>query len=137
MLFYDCQKRTDMNYSLYSATWLTRKTFSQCLMIFSTQFVKIYIISWMSKKLEALIVCFGIKKTGPKKWVCLRESNIPFSDLNGKILGMFKHIFYPNIYVSESVTLPTLSQELQRLNTWEDNFVECCTCKLLHFLFAS
>ena len=37
--------------------------------------------------------------------VGLRESKVPFTDCIWKILIRFKHIFYPNINVSESISL--------------------------------
>ena len=59
----------------------------------------------MIKILEAFSAWFGIPITGQKKSIGLRECKAPVSDQNLKILVWLKHIFYPNIYASESLSL--------------------------------
>ena len=68
----------------------------------------------------------GITITEPKK-----------CDWKWKIFVWFKYILSKYICFLESVTLLTISQKVQILNAWKDNFGESCACKLLYFLFSS
>ena len=57
----------------------------------------------------------------PKKCVGLSESKFEFIDWKWKLLVLLKPILYPDIYVSESVTLLALPQKVQTSSAWKGN----------------
>ena len=86
--------------------------------------------------MEIFSAWFGTAITEAKKCVGLRESKLPFSDWNWKILIWLKHNFYRNICFWESLTLLIMSQKVEILKLHEKSTprnaapVNCYICYL-------